>query len=239
MITKEAIEQLQMSGAKSERFVIDQIEYVITQNNMHLNKISPPLPAPLHVCSLQGVVEFFKHVSNVEDYVVHIPNFAEVAVVSPLDNVHMIRRHFLKAVIPKNEFPFNRYESVETFIIGVMSNFADTHDRQEILQFVSAMQSELIDKSEDDGVKQRVLIKKSITTLGPAVVPNPVVLQPYMTFAEIDQPSKMYVFRVRQEKDRPFACALFDIASRVWEAETIGRIRIYLKSKIEDVIIIS
>ena len=248
MITKEAIEQLQTSAAKIEQIEVDGLKYIATPNHMVLKKIAPMTPDPLRVSSLQGVVEYLRQAGPATiigvgetdgRLMVHIPSYNEVRVVSGLNSIHQNRRCYVTAEVPGNCFTFDRFMPVETFIISVMANFVETLPRQEVLAFVSSLQAEEQDKTEDDGVSQRVLVKKSVTTVGSAVVPNPVELQPYVTFPDINQPTQTYVFRIKKQKDQPITCALFNVAARTWEIQTINEIRAYFQANMPDVIVIS
>jgi len=248
MLTKEAIEQLQTSTAKVEQIEVGGFTYIATPSHIGLKKIEPARPEPLQVSSLQGVVEYLKQAGPASvigvgetgnRLMVHIPAYNGVRVLSGLDKIHQSRRCYVTAAVPGNCFAFDRFMPVETFIISVMANFVETLPRQEVLAFVSSLQADEQDKTEDDGVSQRVLVKKSVTTVGSAVVPNPVELQPYVTFPDIDQPTQTYVFRIKKQKDQPITCALFEVASRTWEISTVYEIRNYFRAKVPDVIVIS
>jgi len=246
MLTKEAIEQLQTSTAKVEQIEVGGFTYIATPSHISLKKIELTRPEPLQISSLQGVVEYLKQSGdsismgeNDDGLMVHIPAYNGVRVLSGLDKIHQSRRCYVTAAVPGNCFAFDRFMPVETFIISVMANFVETLPRQEVLAFVSSLQADEQDKTEDDGVSQRVLVKKSVTTVGSAVVPNPVELQPYVTFPDINQPTQTYVFRIKKQKDQPITCALFNVAARTWEIQTINEIRAYFQANMPDVIVIS
>jgi len=248
MITKEAIEQLQTSAAKIEQIEVDGLKYIATPNHMVLKKIAPMTPDPLRVSSLQGVVEYLRQAGPASiigvgetdgRLMVHIPSYNEVRIISGLNSVHQNRRCYVTAEVPDNCFNFNRFMPVEEFIISAMANFVAALQFKEVLTFVSSLQADEQDKTEDDGISQRVLVKKSVTTVGSAVVPNPVELQPYVTFPDISQPTQTYIFRVRKEKGQPIACALFRVAARTWEVTTVYEIRNYFQTHAPDVIVIS
>jgi len=228
---------LQNSGAKVEQIEAGGFTYAAIPSNIVLKKIVPMKPEALHVSSLQGVVEYLKQ-SN-KAHLIHIPRYNEVQVLSGLNETYQSRFYYVTASVPKNLFIFDRFMSVESFIISVMANFVETPGRQEVLAFVSGMQADDQDKSEDDGISQKVMVKRSVTTVGSAIVPNPVELQPYVTFPEINQPPQMYIFRVKKKRDEPIMCALFEVAARTWEVHTVREIRNYFSVKVPDNIVIS
>lgn len=74
-------------------------------------------------------------------------------------------------------------------------------------------------------------------------MPNPVVLAPYRTFTEVEQPKSPFVFRIRQTGDEVQA-ALFAADADAWKREAIANIRDWFEQHIpqelrEDVIILA
>ncbi len=246
MITKEAIEQLQDSGLKPEVIEIDGVKRLAYPNTMSVQKNMPSQPAPLPVYTLGGVVEYLRNcnadaelwtVPNSGDcdtaagkYYIHIESFKSVKILSGLEPTHMVRRNYVHAQCRDNEFRFEHFMSIERFVISVMTSFTDTEQRGQLLDFVSQIKADHSREEVDQGVTQAVTVRKSIATIGVARVPNPVELQPYLTFPEITQPLRSYVFRIKQQApEDPITCALFPIESSIWEAQTCERIREYFQ----------
>ena len=59
------------------------------------------------------------------------------------------------------------------------------------------------------------------------IVPNPVKLRPYRTFAEIEQPQSSYVFRI-QDSDREPSFKLVEADGGLWKNATMKKIKDYL-----------
>jgi len=59
------------------------------------------------------------------------------------------------------------------------------------------------------------------------IVPNPVKLRPYRTFAEIEQPQSSYVFRI-QDSDRGPSFKLVEADGGLWKNATMKKIKDYL-----------
>jgi hypothetical protein len=237
MFTKEAIEQIQQSTAKSEVITIGDFQYLMTPNHTQAKLITPPVPHPLQISTLDGITEFLKH-HQPDSRIVHIENYRSVSVISDIHPVYQTRCLYLNAEAPKNEFKYNLYMHMEEFIIGVMADFEPTNSCKQLLTFVGKIKSEDVYQSEDDGASQRVTVKSGITTVSTATVPNPVTLCPYLTFSEIDQPALTFIFRIRKGSDG-MQCALFKGGSSHWQTETCAQIRRYLFSKVEGVRVIS
>lgn len=97
----------------------------------------------------------------------------------------------VKAMIP--DFEYGRYMGNERFIIALQSKFIANDDRALLLQFAGTVKDESIAQYGDDGVTQKATIKTGITSVGDAVVPNPVKLRPFRTFIEVEQPESAFV----------------------------------------------
>jgi hypothetical protein len=241
MFTKEAIEQIQESSQHLDVKTLNGIDYLITPKSMDIMRQGPATPNVLTIHTLGGIVEYLKNSNSAEElwekgieskYLIHIEDYYTVRVVSPLEPTHMVRRQYICAAARANEFKLETYMSTERFIISVMASFAPTENRNQLLEFVSQIRSDNSREETDRGVSQTVTVQKTIATLGHADVPNPVELQPYVTFPEITQPLRSYVFRIKQQKsDDPIQCGLFPIESSVWEAITCEQIRNYFEEK--------
>ena len=89
----------------------------------------------------------------------------------------------VEAMIP--DFEYGRYMGNERFIIALQSKFIANDDRALLLQFAGTVKDESIAQYGDDGVTQKATIKTGITSVGDAVVPNPVKLRPFRTFIDL------------------------------------------------------
>jgi len=67
-----------------------------------------------------------------------------------------------------------------------------------------------------------------------------VVLRPYRTFLEIEQPASAFVFRLRRGREGELpTCALFEADGGRWKLEAIERIRDYLKEQLSEIAVIA
>ena len=88
----------------------------------------------------------------------------------------------------------------------------------------------------DDGVTQSVTARVGIAKLGEAELPNPIRLTPIRTFPELDQPSSLFVLRVRSGaagSGLPLA-ALFESDGGAWQNEAIRAACDWLHTKAEE-----
>lgn len=78
-----------------------------------------------------------------------------------------------------------------------------------------------------DNVSDWNTSRKGVSLVGAEKAPNPIRLQPYRTFPEVDQPASDYIFRLRKKDG--VEMALFKTADNRWELEAINSIKDYLE----------
>lgn len=138
----------------------------------------------------------------------------------------------VEAMIP--DFEYGRYMGNERFIIALQSKFINNDDRALLLQFAGTVKDESIAQYGDDGVTQKATIKTEITSVGDAVVPNPVKLRPFRTFIEVEQPESAFVFRMRQAEGHGVECAIFEADGGAWKNAAMKSIKEYLQYELAE-----
>ncbi len=138
----------------------------------------------------------------------------------------------VEAMIP--DFEYGRYMGNERFIIALQSKFINNDDRALLLQFAGTVKDESIAQYGDDGVTQKATIKTGITSVGDAVVPNPVKLRPFRTFIEVEQPESAFVFRMRQAEGHGVECAIFEADGGAWKNTAMKSIKEYLQYELAE-----
>nr|DAW88441.1 MAG TPA: hypothetical protein [Caudoviricetes sp.] len=138
----------------------------------------------------------------------------------------------VEAMIP--DFEYGRYMGNERFIIALQSKFIDNDDRALLLKFSGTVKDESIVEYGDDGVTQKATVKTGITSVGDAIVPNPVKLQPFRTFIEVTQPESAFVFRMRQADGRGVECAIFEADGGAWKNAAMKSIKEYLQNELAE-----
>ena len=138
----------------------------------------------------------------------------------------------VEAMIP--DFEYGRYMGNERFIIALQSKFIDNDDRALLLKFSGTVKDESIAEYGDDGVTQKATVKTGITSVGDAIVPNPVKLQPFRTFIEVTQPESAFVFRMRQADGRGVECAIFEADGGAWKNAAMKSIKEYFQNELAE-----
>lgn len=207
--------------------------------------IEDPLPEPLVIHTLTGLVDYIKvqtaaELDN-EQFFVHVERHDEVSVVSNLNLFDANRKAFVHVVLPEYDgFPFGRWLDLESFIIQLQAKFELDPTVNKVLQLFSNIKEEAIRVSQDDGISQTVTAKSGVARVEEVEVPNPVALRPYRTFLEIEQPTSPFVLRMRKDNNDVLMAALFEADGGKWRLDAIKSIRDYLGGQLsEDVPIIA
>lgn len=128
----------------------------------------------------------------------------------------------------------------------MQSKFIDTApdatDKELLLKFVGTVESGTVAEYGDDGISQKATVKTGIASKENVIVPSPVLLVPYRTFVEVEQPGSEFIFRVKDDKYDGVQCALFEADGGAWEIAAMDGIKTYLEEQLqglEDFIVIS
>lgn len=210
-----------------------------------LHPVLPPdLPEPeqLTVHTLSGLAEYVRgggdDFGDAHQVMLVVEDVLRVRLVGSLIPPNNQRFHFAVATgFPRSNFRFGEFMDVETFIIGLLSQFADDGDRAHVLKIVGNVADERVAKQTDNGFGQNIVVKSSIG-VEEVAVPNPVNLAPLRTFPDVAQPVSPFVLRVRKGS-AGIQAALFEGDGGAWRVEAIKRIRTWLNGELPDVRIIA
>ena len=132
-----------------------------------------------------------------------------------------------------NEFQFDKYYDQERFLIELQANFAENDDLKTIMQVAGNIQAGTTASYSDDGISQKTTIKTGVQRVD-VQVPNPVKLIPYRTFAEIEQPSSLYVFRVKDDGNGAPMFKLVEADNGLWKHAAMLKIKDYFECELAD-----
>lgn len=224
---KEAFEYLVQLGNKEVKEVNGQ-QY--STGNMRL--IEKPSAETIAVQSLSGLTDYLKsNFDTLDNILIHIKNATSVVAYSTL-NEDYNRQKWIKATAMLPEFRFDSFYDAESFNIKLQSCFLNNDDRKIMLQVVGNIKEEAVQTFGDDGVSQSVIARTGIAQVGDVKVPNPVMLAPYRTFVEVEQPESNFVFRMKEGA----RCALFEADGGAWELEAMDNIKDHLAVELRELI---
>lgn len=226
----------------------EMFKYVVGLSEPHLNEIDGekftdkelmhvsfnPKAKAIELSTLTSLVDYIR--SGVDTMskkmLVHVVSPTEVRLYSDLDKERK-RENLIVVNANIPSFPFDKYIESEKFIIGVQSKFIPTDDSRLILKFAGTVEDGTVASYKDDGVTQKAVIRQGPASKAEAVVPNPVTLQPYRTFAEVEQPDTEFIFRMQSENGTVY-CALFEADGGSWKNEAMKNIKEYLQEYLSD-----
>ncbi|MEK4513628.1 hypothetical protein [Paenibacillus sp. FSL K6-2524] len=227
MFNRDALEYLSEQG-QPEVIEVNGQQYSTHQ----LYKVLEPTPAALVVRNLSGLVDYLKSEFDKEaPLLVHVVSPTQVTVVSYYNNDYA-RREIIKAEALLPEFRFGSYYDAESFNIKLQSVFVENEDRTKLLKVVGNIKEEAVRQVGDDGVSQSVVAKTGVATVEDVKVPNPVLLAPYRTFIDVNQPESAFVFRMQNGP----SAALFEADGGAWRNIAIDAVSTYLAEELSELI---
>lgn len=216
-----------------------------------LNMISKHIPraGELHMHTLSSLVEYIKADidSMPSKMIIHIVSPEKVRLYSQLDE-ERIRESLVEVNAQVPEFEYERFIDHEAFCINVQAKFISDKnaddlncntsesdqitDKALLLTFAGTVEQGSVAEYGDDGITQKATVRQGIASKTDAIVPNPVLLRPYRTFIEVEQPVSQFIFRMRD--NHGIQCALFEADGGAWKIKAMRNIKNYLESKLVD-----
>jgi hypothetical protein len=208
-----------------------------------LTGIAPPVPASVAVKGLDALVGFllWEFPGGRGDLIASVVDHRNVAVAGRLIEPWKQRPTLAAATFEEGtRFKFGEYMSQEAFLIGVQVGFVPDETTAKLLRLVGTVQDSKVLNLKDDGVTQQVSASVGLAQLGLVDVPNPVLLRPYRTFPEVEQPRSMYIVRARSgQGEAPPSFALFEVEDPLWRAVARASIAAYLREKVSDLTVLA
>ncbi len=235
---KEMIEKI-LSLAPPTKVQIEDRTYY----NQPLIAVKEPIADEESVSTLTGFVDLLEFPINDYDKTecyVNVESHARVTLQENICDLWGKRHQHLVAELPSDmgKFSYGQYMGQEAFIVGLMSLFVDTADRNDLVKQVSSIAGRDVNLSEDDGVSQTVTVKSGMALMSTETVKRIVSLAPYRTFREIEQPASPFIFRVKKTDDGPML-ALFEADGGKWRLDAVQAIKTWLSQKVKGIAIVA
>lgn len=236
-ITAETIDKILELG-KTEIITVEDREY----STKNMAAMLRPKPERIEIHTLTGILDFMNTLvdPNDCDIFIQVANEESVLVLSSIFGPFEQRKFFLHSTnINKTDFVFGQPYDLEQFIVAVQSQFVQDEVTASILKLVGNVKDETVSNWTDDGVTQAVTAKTGIALVERVKVPNPVVLRPFRTFLEVEQPPSLFVLRMKQSQGSAPTCSLHQADGGLWRLTAIASIRDFLKSKLPDMVVVA
>lgn len=111
----------------------------------------------------------------------------------------------------------------------LQSAFVENEDRAKLLKVSGNIKEENVKSVGDDGISQSAAIKVGVSSVAEVKIPNPVILAPFRTFPEIEQPESKFIFRMQSGPQ----AALYEADGGAWRNVAMESIKEYLKARLE------
>lgn len=241
MIDKSFVEKIEQM-VETKEIKLDGRTYT----NKAVHPVKKEIPDTLVCRNLSSIVNYVKKNIDVlkeSELLIHVADEETVYLVSKLDNNWNDREVYLKASMDgfSSEFKFGEKYDAERFNIALQTNFIQTKTTEAVLKIVGNLKSEKVMTSVDDGKTQKVQVNIGITRVDKEEIPNPVMLKPYRTFREVDQPESAFVLRMfnpAQEGLLP-SCALFEADGSTWKNTAIANIKGYFEKELPTIAVVA
>lgn len=201
-----------------------------------MTQLKTPKFPTLEVNTLESVVTYLRKIKDERMYegfsptIVHIVDATTVELKNVAVPAEGRRDCMVRAKAEVPDFLYGQFYDAESFNIGMQSKFTETEDKGTILQVVGNLKEDAVRTLTDDGVSQVTAVRTGVATVADVKVPNPVVLRPFRTFIEVEQPESKFIFRMREGGK----CALFEADGGAWKLEAKRNILNFLKENLQE-----
>jgi hypothetical protein len=244
---KEALEYMIETGKKLAP--VEQLEYDGRHyTRQDIKPVVEPLPTALQISTLQSLVELLSQDfrgSGFEGFdpkmhLVHVMSEEQVQVVSAQSNAWKQREIIVNCALTETlMFPFGQFLTQDKFIIGLLSSFVQTLDRDDLARLAGAAKAEAVTLSHDDGIGQEITVKGGAHLMDKVTAKNIVKLAPYRTFRDVAQPISDFLFRIQQSGENMPTFALFEADGGSWRLDAIASIAAKLSAGLTDATVVS
>ncbi|HBL06837.1 MAG TPA: hypothetical protein DDZ33_07940, partial [Clostridium sp.] len=193
---KGAIELLIEEG--ENKYIKEEINGA-TYTNKNLTRVEEPISRALETTTLTSIVDYIKeNVDSIKDgnIIVHVMSYDKVSIKKEL-NSDKRRECVMVAEALTPSIVTDRFIDPERFNIMLQSSFIENEDRNKLLKVSGNIKEENVKSVGDDGVSQSAAIKVGVASVAEVVIPNPVILAPFRTFPEVEQPESKFIFRMQ------------------------------------------
>ena len=212
---------------------------VYTTKPVHLPPADPDV-TPLEVTTLTGLVDYItENIDQISaDLHIRIVGPTQVVVEDSVSGVHNQRQTYLIADCSHTlgrGFPYGEFIKTDQAVIKLLSQFTPAGDRDALVSQVGTLLAESTLEVQDDGVSQQTTQRSGIRRREDAETKNPVILSPYRTFSEIEQPTSQFIYRLeRGGRDETIRFALFESGDAQWRLRAIHDIKVTLQTLLDN-----
>lgn len=197
--------------------------------------------------TLTGLTDYLKSEVDVpNDFIGHIfinvVSPSKISVYSGSDPInHYKRSEIAKVSAMLPSVKIGQWVDQTEFCIMMRANFIDNGlyemedgsahfdtDRDALIRVASNIVSGTIAQYEDTGISQKATLKTGIQESEDKLLPEKVILRPYRTFMEVEQPKSEFIFRAQDDKFAGVQLSLHEADGGRWKLDAMTSIKNYL-----------
>lgn len=231
---KEFVEKL-LELKRPETVKVDNRDY----STINLDPILEPNFKDLQVYNLESLITYIKDDPDTlknKHKLINIVSPTKILLQSSIYGNFKQRDTYMivdcRDLLP--DIYFERFMSIEQFIITLKSKFVRTEELEQIVKIVGNISDETVTNYNDDGITQQVTAKTGIARVGEVALPPKIELKPFRTFVEVEQPGSEFLLRANK-RNGEIEFALFEADGGAWKNKSISTIANYLKDKLEGI----
>lgn len=234
---KEAIDRIFSMGVQS----VDPNLKVLKVDDRHyttevLTSLQEPIPTGISVLTLSGLIDLVRR--QIEGFkadavLLHVVNHSTVELKEITSDKWGRRKVYATAKVPEySGFRFGEYHAHEDFMISLQAGFVPTDDSEYLIKIAASLTAEVVTNSEDNGIAQNVGLRRGVVLKSTETLKSRVLLAPFRTFREVDQPKSEFVFRVKQNGSEIPKLGLFEADGGKWKVDAIANVAQYLETQL-------
>lgn len=206
-----------------------------TYSSDALRRIDPPKYKP-EIINVTGLDSICKLVQNEAKAVnrkifIRVTAYNKVSVFSTYDDQYE-RFYMYRCEADTPMVTVNNFMSYERGVIELRSLYIPNESSEYLLKLLGSISSESKVTSSDNGVTQTVEAKSGIALSQKVEVRPYVILKPFRTFVEVDQPDSRFLLRINSEGK----VGIFEADGGVWKLEATRNVASYFEEHLKDLI---
>ena len=202
-----------------------------------LVRIDPKKDFPKSI-TLTGLDSVCKMVTNEaadlfagDQILIQVVDYRTVRVFTTLDG-EMDRCWLYECQADTPRVKVNGFMSYEEAVVQLRSLYIPNEDTEYLLMLLGSISKESKVISSDNGVSQTVEARQGIALTSAVKVKPRVMLMPFRTFLEVEQPGSNFLLRLDSDGN----VGLFEADGGVWKLEAARNIAGYFEEKLRDLI---
>lgn len=193
--------------------------------NQKMTPVPDAEPDALGVRTLEGIMDYIVcEQMNPDDVIIHVKDHETAYLCGKLYGPEKQRDYYVCASAYKIDTGFNSNMKLKDFLTYCQAGFVQDENTALLLRALGNIVDETAVEYADDGVTQRVTARTGITRREFVNLPNPVILRPYRTFPDIEQPASPFVLRV-DKVGESIVCLLQEADGGAWKNKAVASIK--------------